>query len=143
MKTLEADDPAPQLTALPVLGSTSKSLQKSKATAAVLAFAPRIKQPKPSGSSRPIGNYTSATLIEKKPDLIGRTEDHIRGVGIKSSGKNEDEIALGQDGRPLARAPAMTLAAGSAGGAGKGIKRDREEEKRRKKKSKVSLNFQI
>ncbi|KAI9639480.1 uncharacterized protein MKK02DRAFT_39779 [Dioszegia hungarica] len=125
--------------------SNPKPLVKAaKPSAAILAFAPRVKQAKPSQPTRPLGNYTAAPVIEKKPDLVRSTSSGeaspaaYGGIEVSSKSKAEIEevVALGQDGRPLARAPAMTL--GIAGGEGKdrGMKRDREEEKRRKKKNK-------
>lgn len=98
---------------------------------AALKFAPRIKQPKPAQPSRPIGNYTSASVVERQPDIRPIGAGSVSAASTNISG---DDLVLGADGRPLARAPAMTL---GAEGKGKGIKRDREEEKKRKKKKKV------
>lgn len=133
--------------------TASKPLQKvAKPSTAVLAFAPRIKQPKiQTQPSRPVGNYTAAQVIEKKPDLVGDSSGsgtptgHGPGMGSGSGngmgyrGAKEEEVVFGQDGKALARAPAMTLSAGATGEARvKGVKRTREEEKQRKKNNKVS-----
>jgi hypothetical protein len=76
-------------------------------------------------------------VIEKQPDIVRSAEPKLTiPVG--------DDVMLGPDGKPLARAPAMTLAAAEKGrgrGTGAGWKREREGkgEGKRKKKKKVSL----
>ena len=123
--------PSASTSKLPSLGSTSKApIKLPPGQSAALNFAPRIRQTKPPAPPRPIGNYTAAPVIEKQPDLVRPSS------AAQPSKWGEDEDVLGQDGKVLARAPAMTLGPG-AGEKGKGMKRDREEEKKRKKKNKV------
>ncbi len=74
-----------------------------------LKFAPRIPKAKPiTAPPRPAGFSTTTysavpTVIEAKADIVRSAEPQL---------KVEDEVVLGPDGKPLARAPAMTLGAG-------------------------------
>ena len=110
---------------------------------AALKFAPRIPKSKPATAPRPAGfsatTYSAApTVIEAKADIVRSSEPQL---------KVEDEIVLGRDGKPLAKAPAMTLAAAGAkrapGNGKKGTKREWERQRlmgegaTRKKKKKV------
>nr|XP_018263166.1 uncharacterized protein I303_04659 [Kwoniella dejecticola CBS 10117]OBR85324.1 hypothetical protein I303_04659 [Kwoniella dejecticola CBS 10117] len=88
------------------------------------------------------------------PDIIRSAEPTLNvnvnvnvpagGVGVGlvgSNSKDEDEVQFGPDGLPLAKAPAMTLAATSKALPGMG-KRGREgDEKKKKKKKKKKNNF--
>jgi len=111
---------------------------------AALKFAPRIPKSKPTAAPpRPAGfaatTYSAApTVIEAKADLIRSAEPQL---------KVDDEVVLGPDGKPLARAPAMTLGVGDKRGlktGKKGAKRDWDRERgsgegrKKKKKKKAS-----
>ena len=107
---------------------------------AALKFAPRIPKPKPTTPARPAGfsatTYSAApTVIEAKADIIRTADPQL---------KVEDDVVLGPDGKPLAKAPAMTLvAAGAKGNGKKAAKREWERQRlmgegaARKKKKKV------
>lgn len=76
-------------------------------------------------------------MIERSADIVRSAEPKL---------VRTDEVMLGPDGKPLARAPAMTLAQdkamrGAAAASGSGpMKRDRDgrSDNKRKKKKKVS-----
>ncbi|ORY34087.1 hypothetical protein BCR39DRAFT_235924 [Naematelia encephala] len=102
---------------------------------ASLKFAPRLNKPKPTTTARPpttsySAEPTVAVGIVKPLETTNKTK--------------EDEIVLGVDGKPLAKAPAMTLAAAgqkewsAREKEGWGAKRDRgAADVRKKKKKKV------
>ncbi|WVQ80643.1 hypothetical protein IAT38_002748 [Cryptococcus sp. DSM 104549] len=123
-----------------------------------LKFAPRINkkpaQARPAGtfgaagagqlgeargivrSAEPVLHSTSAAA----PSHVTATVHSSAAVGTAPPGGGEDEVILGPDGMPLAKAPAMTLAKGKGKG-GSGWKRDRNlgdgQKRRRKKKKRV------
>ncbi|KAK8864315.1 hypothetical protein IAR55_001562 [Kwoniella newhampshirensis] len=136
-------------------GSTSTSTSAPKVAAgysAALKFAPRIPKPKPTyrpAGFAPISSTSSAPAPASTSYIPPTINDGL--TNVESSGvridivrtaepvlkSQEEEVVLGPDGLPLAKAPAMTLAAG--GQKGKFGKRDRvggDGQKKKKKKKK-------
>jgi splicing factor 45 len=111
-------------------GSESKvrpSAQPSKPAtkpSAALKFAPRIRQPRPAAGP--------STTYSAEPVFVDTLRPEPPTSASTSSAKGKShEVVFGNDGKALAKAPAMTLVAG-------GGKRERgkEEEQRRKLKKK-------
>jgi splicing factor 45 len=109
----------------------SKPVQPPKATAEwspALKFAPRLNKPK---AARPAAGpstiYSAAPTVVVKHATVEKPTQAVQAVDER------DEDILGPDGKPLARAPAMTL--------GTSAKRDRgrTDGKKKKGKKKVSL----
>ena len=131
---------------------------------AALKFAPRIPKPKAAPTGRPTALTTlpldaasaqngsgiasgsgsageatppiSSISIAKvyQPDIVRSAEPQLFGVNKQ----DKNEIVLGADGRPLARAPAMLLTSGKGKGKRKGKDGAQPAEgKKRKKKKKV------
>ncbi|KAK4684536.1 splicing factor 45, partial [Tremellales sp. Uapishka_1] len=110
---------------------------------AALEFAPRLKKPKPA-SARPASlqssSIASSSTISATPHM-----DIVRAASPKLH--KVDEVILDSDGRPLAKAPAMTLAAAGqrewsdrAQGAKRGkAEGDRKKKKKPKKKKKAFI----
>jgi hypothetical protein len=153
--------------------STAKPIPKATGEwSASLKFAPRVNKPKPPlssssrapasggfGASAHSGTSTPTSAISQSTSpgpggpgsggfgaVIERSADIVRSAEPKLV--RTEEVMLGPDGKPLARAPAMTLArdkamrsVGAGAGSGSGpMKRDRDGrgENKRKKKKKVS-----
>ena len=89
-------------------------------TSAALKFAPRIRQPKPVAGP--------STMYAAEPVFIDTLRPEPTASSSTSQAKNQ-EIVFGNDGKALARAPAMTLNAGKR-------ERGKEDSERRKQKKK-------
>lgn len=121
-------------------GSTSTTTQNKDTTqapkptvsvgkgSAALKFAPRIRQPKPAQPPR-----SGATTIYAAEPVFVDTRHPATGPSSASTLTSQkvanEEVVLGNDGRPLARAPAMTIAAAQRARPG-----DDERKKKKKKK---------
>lgn len=102
-------------------------------SSAALKFAPRIRQTKPA-SGRPPASV-SATTYSAEPVFIDTQQPAERTstpVAQAPAQNEKEEVVLGADGQPLAKAPAMTLAAAKRARGGD------EERKKKKKKKRVS-----
>ena len=71
----------------------------------VLKFAPRINKAKP--MNKPVG--TSIPVYSAPPSISSPGPSSSRPESVPSKGAEEEQVVLGPDGRPLAKAPAMTL----------------------------------
>ena len=123
------DPPSRSSSPAPAAAPAPEKLKTAEKASAVLSFAPRIPKPKAAVpkpafrattySAAPVLNVPPAASFDKPPG------------GAKAT-SSADEVIYGDDGKALARAPAMTLAEKPAGGwnnAGDGTK------KRKKKKA--------
>jgi hypothetical protein len=89
-------------------------------TSAALKFAPRIRQPKPVAGP--------STMYAAEPVFIDTLQPGPTASSSTSQAKNQ-EVVFGNDGKALAKAPAMTLNAGKR-------ERGKEDSERRKQKKK-------
>lgn len=96
---------------------------------AALKFAPRIRQSKPAQPKR----SGPTTIYAAEPVFIDTQHPSAGPLSASTSAAQKNvetnEVVIGNDGRPLARAPAMTIAAAQKGKAG-----DDERKKKKKKK---------
>jgi splicing factor 45 len=110
---------------------------------AALKFAPRIPKSRPIPTPRPVVSTTTfaaaPVIIQAKAEIVKPAEVYREEV--------VEQIVLGLDGKPLARAPAMTLIGGKWKGKGKGkgkkvVQRDHGgagDVQKKKKKKKVGV----
>lgn len=115
---------------------TAPTRFKVATTSAALNFAPRINKPKPT-APKPVSTFTSytSTPVEKTapPTGIAGIVRSAEPVLINQIEKKENQVILGKDGKPLAKAPAMLI--GSKKVAGWKNQSDDAAKKRKKKKA--------
>jgi len=111
------DEPLPAGGAKPSTKDPAQAPKPGK-TSAALKFAPRIRQPKPVAGP--------STTYAAEPVFI----DTLQPTASSSTSQTKNqEVVFGNDGKALARAPAMTLNAGKR-------ERGKEDSERRKQKKK-------
>lgn len=101
-------------------GKGPAQASKPEKTSAALKFAPRIRQPKPVAGP--------STMYAAEPVFIDTLQPGPTASSSISQAKNQ-EVIFGNDGKALAKAPAMTLNAGKR-------ERGKEDSERRKQKKK-------
>ncbi|WWD17386.1 hypothetical protein CI109_101827 [Kwoniella shandongensis] len=121
--------------------SSGPSASAPKAAAgysAALKFAPRIPKPKPTTSNARPAGFVPAPLTSIGNGLASASSsvDIVRSAEPILNVQQEKEIQFGPDGLPLAKAPAMTLAAGQKGKFGKRDRGAGDGQKKKKKKKK-------
>lgn len=117
--------------------STTAGSKADPGWSAALKFAPRLNKPKPAVAAVRSGTITPTTVYSAEPTVVVKSATPAA-TDVRSEGGPKDEVMLGTDGKPLAKAPAMTLGARNSG-SGSAIKRERgRDDGKKKKKKKVS-----